>query len=786
MMGFAQLSGSFTLDGSLVNQSPFDEVKRKAVVGGQGGGGVVGIERPKAESGFFGNFSWGNIGESLGGLWGGNELSSMKEMKGIANSKDIPLLSTPKSILFVDLKLAPGESRSYSYTFRLPRGLPPTHKGRAMKVVYHLVIGTQRPTSGSSWSSRQKQQQHVRHIEVPLRVFGGVDHQGEALGHDLMSPYIILRDSARTSVIEESSKDADQSDTSIPPDKSPHPANSKLSLATPSSSESDFNAYITKLITSPRRNSSAGLISPTADAQTPQSARPSSRGKSDHYFPDPPQTSMRSIIDTTIRLSTQPLNQSSGAPNTSQNQFTIARSGQPLARLTLLRPALRLGDQLHLVVDFARASTSPSDGLPKNPPSVHALTLTLESTESIDPTLAIRSSASVERATRKIWDRRIVGGSNGAALGWCRRWAGCLKVPGLGTSGVSPAFETSGVGVRWCVRVEMVVGVQRASGGGGGEGGPEESRKLLDEDEADDTLEPEDEANTPTSSEHTSSDAQSSTDAQADESKSGNSNTIRHVRSKTITPQSVLAEQQARHRPHFYDETPTTATAARGGFGTLTSPLEPFPSLPATPATSTTSPSTTQPVPPHHRADDPPTIRPPQPRKPHQPQPKSNTTRPVRAPNLLTTASTDERGTTYIARRGVGVESFEVAVPVRVFGGREWWDCGCSGGRGGAGVGYLRGARVVVVWVCVRVLNTGMERSSTSDRGAHTDGGRGPVPESTDTDTNTSQNNKSLHKPDPPAPFFPCHPHRDYVRNTHPPNPRPHRRHRAQTRTRSV
>lgn len=168
MMGYAQTIGSFTLDGSLINQAPFEEVKRKGVLGGQGGGGVVGVERSKRESGMFGAFGWGSIGESLGGLLGGAEMSSIKEMRGVASTKTIPLLSTPQSILFVDLRLAPGQSRSYTYRFQLPRGLPPSHKGRAIKVQYHIKIGVQR--SGTLGGH-----QHVKHIEVPFRVLGSVN-----------------------------------------------------------------------------------------------------------------------------------------------------------------------------------------------------------------------------------------------------------------------------------------------------------------------------------------------------------------------------------------------------------------------------------------------------------------------------------------------------------------------------------------------------------------------------------------------------------------------------------
>lgn len=171
MMGYAQVMGSFTLDGSLVNQAPFEEVKRKGVVGGQGGGGVVGVDT-KNDGWLFGGLGWGSIGESIGGLLGNGELSSIKEMRSSANSRAIPLLSTPQSILFVDLHLAPGESRAYRYCFTLPKGLPPSHKGKAIRISYNLVIGTQR-------AATSQHQQQVRQVEIPFRVFSGTN--GKAL-----------------------------------------------------------------------------------------------------------------------------------------------------------------------------------------------------------------------------------------------------------------------------------------------------------------------------------------------------------------------------------------------------------------------------------------------------------------------------------------------------------------------------------------------------------------------------------------------------------------------------
>lgn len=168
MMGYGQLTGSFTLDGSLVNQGPFEEVKGKGIIGGQGGGGVVRNKSAKRDSGLLGSLGWSNLGESFGGLLGGSELSSIKEAKDSTSAKSIPILSTPQSILFVDLKLGPGESKSYTYRNPLPKGIPPSHKGKAIKVSYSLVVGTQRAASVT-------QQHQVQRADIPFRVLTSVN-----------------------------------------------------------------------------------------------------------------------------------------------------------------------------------------------------------------------------------------------------------------------------------------------------------------------------------------------------------------------------------------------------------------------------------------------------------------------------------------------------------------------------------------------------------------------------------------------------------------------------------
>ena len=167
MIGYAQIIGSYTLDGSLINQTPFEQAKKKGIIGGHGGGGVVRSESTKRDSGILGSLGWGNIGESLGGFLGASEMSSIKEGKGTENAKAVPILSTPQAVLFVDLRLQPGESKSFTYKYPLPKGIPPSHKGRAIRISYNLVVGTQR-------TATRLPQQQIQHAEVPFRVLTSV------------------------------------------------------------------------------------------------------------------------------------------------------------------------------------------------------------------------------------------------------------------------------------------------------------------------------------------------------------------------------------------------------------------------------------------------------------------------------------------------------------------------------------------------------------------------------------------------------------------------------------
>ncbi|RYP35765.1 hypothetical protein DL768_010970 [Monosporascus sp. mg162] len=314
MMGYAQVQGSFTLDGSLINLGPFEAVKRKAVLGGQGGG-VIGLESSKRSNGLLQNFGWGALSSSIGELLGGSELSSIKELRGAASSKSIPLLSTPQSILFVDLQLGPGESRTYEYTFKLPKGLPPTHKGKAMKISYSLVIGTQRPGG--------TREQQVHSVSVPFRVLGSVNSHGEILGHDLSSPYVLLRDMAKVQALERAPGQGEDSKNKTPQS---------------GSSINEFLQYVDELLERPRQQA-AGLLSPTAVG--PSSRRPS-------FFEE--AGTAKEAIDLAILRANLTRD---GGP--SSNRFEIARNGRRVGVVMLARPAYRLGESVSMAIDFANA-----------------------------------------------------------------------------------------------------------------------------------------------------------------------------------------------------------------------------------------------------------------------------------------------------------------------------------------------------------------------------------------------------------------------------------------------
>lgn len=248
-----------------------------------------------------------------------------------------------------------------------------------------------------------------------------------------MSPYIILRDQARTASISSPSLSS----------------NPQKRIRKPEDSLSEFLAYVDNLLDRPRHDSSGplGLLSPTAD-NTLLSPSGGGVGRSPSIISllsDEPR-SMKDTIDLAILRS----NTSASSQHQSNNRFAIARSGHHICTLTLTRPAFRLGETIALTLDF----TSPpfSDSIP-----VYSVHVSLETSEKVDPAIALRSESSIYRVTRKVWAEKR------EKVLWARRVSVGLGIPASGT----PGFVTTGVELEWRVRVGFVTpraGVVQASG----------------------------------------------------------------------------------------------------------------------------------------------------------------------------------------------------------------------------------------------------------------------------------------------------------------------------------
>jgi RAB6A-GEF complex partner protein 2 len=237
--------------------------------------------------------------------------------------------------------------------------------------------------------------------------------RGDVLSHDLLTPHINLRDVAKTSAINDSMSDKEPSESDLP----------------------SFLNYVSALLE--QRTSNSGLLSPTTPI-SPSLRRTSSIAE--------PATS-KDAIDLAILRSNQSLSHQKFS-----TRFSISRSSRPVATLLLSRTAYRLGETIHLIIDLS-SQPSPQPPTTSTPPQtpeaqipVYAVLVTLETHETIDPAIAMRSPQSIARYTRKVHAQFA------ESAHFARRLSFGLPVPPNAT----PGFGTSGVGLEWRIRVEFV------------------------------------------------------------------------------------------------------------------------------------------------------------------------------------------------------------------------------------------------------------------------------------------------------------------------------------------
>ena len=180
----------------------------------------------------------------------------------------------------------------------------------------------------------------------------------------------------------------------------------------------EFVSYVETMLDRRRQSSGLGLLSPTEGGY--RSLTPTA---------DEPAT-MKEAIDHAILQST-----TTTSSRRSASRFEITRSGHRVAVIMLARPAYRLGETISVAVAFDDAEIS-----------CYSLHATLESSESIDPAIALRSKASIQRVTRRVHASRT------ESTIFSRRTVFNPVIPMSGT----PDFLTSGVSLEWRLRFEFV------------------------------------------------------------------------------------------------------------------------------------------------------------------------------------------------------------------------------------------------------------------------------------------------------------------------------------------
>lgn len=229
--------------------------------------------------------------------------------------------------------------------------------------------------------------------------------QGEILGHDLMSPHIILQNNARTAGLD----DRPKAGTDMP----------QMNEGSSAGEVPDeLIWYLKNLLDRPQQDSSLGLLSPTE-------SMPGIGSKIANE-----SISSKELIDYAILKGSAP-----AFSKLSPNRFQIQRGGERVAVILLTRTAYRLGETVYAVIDFQNADV----------PCL-SVRVTLESSEVIDPMLALRSSSSVKRATQRVHAVKL------EYTVCAQRATFTSTIPVNAT----PEFITSGVSLEWGLRFEFM------------------------------------------------------------------------------------------------------------------------------------------------------------------------------------------------------------------------------------------------------------------------------------------------------------------------------------------
>ncbi|KDE09521.1 hypothetical protein MVLG_00419 [Microbotryum lychnidis-dioicae p1A1 Lamole] len=501
LWSFAHLEGTFEVDEALVKPGEFTLLKQEltsgpgAVVGGgtlndsaQGKGGrgsgwtswIWGGGNDAASSGL-GNTQSKMVGG--GGLIGqagplGQGPQTLEERKEKSlKEKTIPTFSSPPSILGVDLVLEPGESKSYTFSIRIPADLPPSFRGKSIKFSYHLVVGTNRTRIGGINSMAAKscaaREATSRVIRVPVRVYNHVGVTGARPFYDLTNPIVYHRDEATVQAVVPASEQTTLAASTKPAlVRTPTATETVIEAKNRrrlSNGRREFEAYATALLDSVRLASpelvSNASMSPTlrptrlageVTMEGSPALRPerldrhgSSRAVTTATIENggnglgvlgivPPHTG--ALASVGVGEEEEPAGCKAAVEIVTRNSqkvsYDINKDGFMVAQLTLVKSAYRLGETVNGSVVI-----NSSEG------RVLRISARLETHELIETSISTKPAPQVRALTRRLHSEHHQMTLDCARVGFA------LAIP----SGATPDFGTSGVKLQWSVRLSFLV-----------------------------------------------------------------------------------------------------------------------------------------------------------------------------------------------------------------------------------------------------------------------------------------------------------------------------------------
>ncbi|KAI0809293.1 Rgp1-domain-containing protein [Irpex lacteus] len=367
----------------------------------------------------------------FGSLFQSGSISSAQrnESDRLTNAQDdddvdeeipLPTFEVQPAMLAVDLKLRPGESRSYTYELDLPHNLPPSYRGRTLKLSYEFIIGICRSSTSSSTGPGSSS----RVVKVPIRIYNHVSLGAKQIPYDLLWP-ATFRNSTRppqrtvATVVEVRN-----------PMKKFQPYRSLATSPTQADTKGSLRSYARDLAF---RTSKGGVEEPASGLSI------SKVGVAQRFAEDMPletEVSCREAVEVLTR-------------NPKKLSFDVNKDGTKVAVLTFTKSAYRLGETVLGVVELnARASRA----------RVLKLSALLEAHESLPDCLAQPLPAS----SRQL--RRVHAEHHCSFMTSTLRTSFSLDIP----PDASPAFQIampssagppSLGGLEWKIRLSLLVAV---------------------------------------------------------------------------------------------------------------------------------------------------------------------------------------------------------------------------------------------------------------------------------------------------------------------------------------